>query len=312
MPRTPSAVSFFNQCLSGLFRPSKLTLHSKTKGTWRADTPTKAVAALSILCVAATANAAIDARKLSRDQAVRDSLFKNLKAATTEYTFDYVVIVLPPGKLPGINVAVPVSHVRFSSTVFFAFDQYSLQPSAERVLADLADTVLKDKGMRSLLIVGHTDSVGNDDYNSTLSLNRAVTVAKKLREAGVKEDVLGVVPMGEAQPAASNSTPEGRARNRRVEFFISDLAAASHQVIQEREFNPCHRNDHPSGAAQQPSDCANVNIQVPVYPGSAGQTRPQVMLDLGRKTLPSAPTPPRERLPTEILQRPSLKELLLQ
>jgi hypothetical protein len=198
--------------------------------------------------------------------------------------------------------------------LFFDFDQYSLQPNAERVLADLANTVLKDKGMRSLLIVGHTDSVGNDDYNSTLSLNRAVTVAKKLREAGVKENVLGVVPMGEAQPAASNSTPEGRARNRWVEFFISDLAAASHQIIQEREFNPCHRNDHdhPSGATQQASDCANVNIQVPVYPGSTGQTRPQVMLDLGRKTLPSAPLPPRERLPNEILQRPPLKDLLLQ
>jgi outer membrane protein OmpA-like peptidoglycan-associated protein len=264
------------------------------------------------MCVVVTANAAIDARKLNRNQAVRDSLFKNLKAATTEYSFDYVVIILPAGRLPGIDVPVPVSHVRFSSTVFFAFDQYSLQPGAERVLADLANTVLKDKGMRSLLIVGHTDSVGNDDYNSTLSLNRAVTVAKKLREAGVKEEVLGVVPMGEAQPAASNSTPEGRARNRRVEFFISDLPAAARQVIQEREFNPCHRNDHPSGAvAQKSPDCSNANIQVPVYSGSTGQTRPQVMLDLGRKTLPSAPIPPRERLPIEKLQRPSLKELQL-
>src|ERR1700712_3851809 len=109
------------------------------------------------LCGAVGAQAAISAKEIANNQKIRDAAFRNLKAATTEYTFEYVVIQLPAGTVPGLDVPVPVSHIRFKSTVFFAFDRATIEPSAEIALSDLARTVLADKSARSLLIVGHTD-----------------------------------------------------------------------------------------------------------------------------------------------------------
>ncbi|MEA2883643.1 MAG: OmpA-OmpF porin, family, partial [Bradyrhizobium sp.] len=164
-----------------------------------------------VLLLGLEADAAINSQEINRHQAIRDSLFKNLRTATTQYSFDYVVIYLPPGTLPGIDIRIPVSHIRFKSTVFFEFNKYSLEQSAESATLDMAKTILNDTSARSVLVVGHTDAIGPDQYNSTLSLNRAVAVASKLREAGINDKFLGVVPMGEAQPVATNRTPEGRA-----------------------------------------------------------------------------------------------------
>jgi outer membrane protein OmpA-like peptidoglycan-associated protein len=256
------------------------------------------------------AEAAVNAQEINRHQAFRDSLFKNLKAATTQYSFDYVVIYLPTGTLSGIDVRVPVSHIRFKSTVFFAFNQFSLEPSAEDAILDLAKTILSDKSARSVLVVGHTDAVGTDQYNSTLSLNRAVAVASKLREAGVNDKLLGVVPMGEAQPMATNRTADGRAQNRRVEFFISDFPEATRKAIELVNFNPCHRNDQDVSVGQTNPECNNSDIRIPLYSGSSGQGRPETMLDLGRQALTTSSIPTtRLPLPNEILARPSLKDL---
>jgi outer membrane protein OmpA-like peptidoglycan-associated protein len=264
-----------------------------------------------LLMVSSPAEAVLVPRELNQNQAARDTLFRTLKAsATTQYKFDYMVIYLPPGSLPGVNVRIPVSHIRFSSTVFFAFDKATVEAKADAAILELANTVLQDRSFRSLLVVGHTDSVGPDAHNAALSLNRAVAVATKLHEAGVKEEFLGVVPMGEAQPVATNSTPQGRALNRRVEFFISDVVGAPKKAIELIKFNPCFRNDHEQPVGQITADCGSQETRIPVYSGSSGQGRPQVMLELGRDPI-STPTLPavRDRLPNEILQRPSLKEL---
>jgi outer membrane protein OmpA-like peptidoglycan-associated protein len=264
-----------------------------------------------LMIVPKAANAAVVASELNQNQATRDALFKTLKAAAaTQYKFDYMVIYLPPGSLPGVNVRVPVSHIRFSSTVFFAFDKAILEAKAESAVSEFANTVLQDKSFRSILVVGHTDSVGPDAYNATLSLNRAVAVASRLREAGVKEEFLGVVPMGEAQPTSTNGTPQGRALNRRVEFFISDVPGAPKKAIELIKFNPCYRNDHEQPIGQVNPECGLGDTRIPLYSGSTGQGRPQVMLELSRDSLntPTLPTV-RDRLPTETLQRPSLKEL---
>jgi hypothetical protein len=197
---------------------------------------------------------------------------------------------------------VPVSHIRYSSTVFFAFDKYVLEPGADAVIADFAKTILTDRTVRSIVIVGHTDSIGADQYNETLSLKRATTVAKALQMKGVSEKVLGMVPMGEAQPVATNSTEQGRAQNRRVEFFISDVPAATTKAIERIKFNPCHRNDHDPASRQE--DCGAGPMRIPVHYLSGTQTT----LDLTRGALP-VESRVREPLPSEILQRPSIREL---
>jgi hypothetical protein len=178
-------------------------------------------------------------------------------------------------------------------------------------VVDLAHNVLADKSARSLLVVGHTDAIGPDEYNANLSMNRAVTVAAKLRELGINDKLLGVVPMGEAQPAATNRSAEGRSQNRRVEFFISDVPGAPHKVIERINFNPCHRNDHEVPLDQVNPEC-NKETRVPVFAGS-GRGQPEAVLNLSRVSLTTTSSLPMTRipLPKEILQRPSLKDLTI-
>jgi hypothetical protein len=151
-------------------------------------------------------------------------------------------------------------------------------------------------------VVGHTDSIGPDQYNETLSLRRATTVAKALQSKGVSDSILGMVPMGEAQPVTTNSTEEGRAQNRRVEFFISNVPAATPKVIERIKFNPCHRNDHDPAARQE--DCVSERMRIHLVYRSGERSS----LDLTRGALPIEPRV-RAPLPDEILQRPSLREL---
>ena len=91
------------------------------------------------------------------------------------------MIMLPANSLPGIHIPVPVAHIRYRETVFFAFDEYSLQPRGEAAVLDFAKAIKQDKSIRSILIVGHTDSIGADEYNVTLSKNRAAAVATVLQ-----------------------------------------------------------------------------------------------------------------------------------
>ncbi len=72
-----------------------------------------------------------------------------------------------------------------------------------------------------IMVIGHTDSVGDDAYNQRLSENRAKAVKTQLLSAGVPAANITTEGMGESQPIASNSTVEGKAKNRRVEMRIT-------------------------------------------------------------------------------------------
>ena len=112
------------------------------------------------------------------------------------------------------------------------FDTASDQPlpGAAAVLARLAAAQHQAGG--ALTVLGHTDAVGSDSYNLGLSARRAQTVIAQLAADGVQPAVLSGVAIGRRQPIASNATPEGRARNRRVEFLLGDSLAANLAVVQ--------------------------------------------------------------------------------
>jgi outer membrane protein OmpA-like peptidoglycan-associated protein len=74
-------------------------------------------------------------------------------------------------------------------------------------------------------IVGHTDSTGSDAINDPLSLERARTVSNYLQDRGVPASRLEIAGRGSREPVADNTTPEGRAQNRRVEIFLREPAA---------------------------------------------------------------------------------------
>jgi outer membrane protein OmpA-like peptidoglycan-associated protein len=109
------------------------------------------------------------------------------------------------------------------SDVLFDTGQATLKPGADRALDRLA-TFLKDSTGTHVLIEGHTDSVGSDDYNLGLSQRRAQAVADALSARGVPAERTVAKGLGKAYPVASNDSQAGRQQNRRVEIVFSDGA----------------------------------------------------------------------------------------
>ena len=101
----------------------------------------------------------------------------------------------------------------------FDFDKSNVKPQYYDLLHNLKEFI--EQNNYEVTIVGHTDSVGSNQYNFGLSRRRAEAVKAKLLEFGLAEDrIVGIEAMGEEQPIATNETAEGRAQNRRVEFKL--------------------------------------------------------------------------------------------
>ncbi len=103
--------------------------------------------------------------------------------------------------------------------VLFATGKSDLGPSAQRSMAKIAE-FLETKQNRNLLVEGHTDNVGSDAYNQTLSEQRAASVKNALAKLGVAPDRIVTVGYGKKYPLASNDIASGRQQNRRVEAII--------------------------------------------------------------------------------------------
>jgi outer membrane protein OmpA-like peptidoglycan-associated protein len=114
------------------------------------------------------------------------------------------------------------------SGVNFAFDSSDLTAEAKKNLDAVAE-VFNEFPDTELMIEGHTDSVGNDDYNMKLSKRRADAVAAYIGSKGVAAKRFKVTGFGETRPIADNSTKEGQAKNRRVEIGV----AANQQMIDD-------------------------------------------------------------------------------
>ncbi|WKV12849.1 OmpA family protein [Marivirga harenae] len=79
---------------------------------------------------------------------------------------------------------------------------------------------MKDNSNIEVVIIGHTDSTGPEEYNQVLSEKRAQSVVNYLTDNGVKKDRLEYVGKGETEPAYPNDTKENRSKNRRVNFKV--------------------------------------------------------------------------------------------
>jgi len=109
------------------------------------------------------------------------------------------------------------------SDVLFDTGSYTLKPGAREKLAKISGILLAHPGL-TLQIEGHTDSVGGDEFNQQLSERRADSVRDFLAEQGVPVSSISARGFGKTQPVASNDTPEGRQRNRRVELVVNGNA----------------------------------------------------------------------------------------
>jgi outer membrane protein OmpA-like peptidoglycan-associated protein len=109
--------------------------------------------------------------------------------------------------------------VNMPQDLLFATDSASVRPDLTADLRAVAASLLRYPNSR-IEVIGHTDNTGAAAYNQDLSQRRASSVAGVLRDSGVPSGRLAAYGRGEDQPVASNLTPEGRAKNRRVEIII--------------------------------------------------------------------------------------------
>lgn len=119
------------------------------------------------------------------------------------------VVEMPDGTL---KVLIP-SHVSFDT------GKYALKPELLPVLDSVARALTQHPELRAKAI-GYTDSTGTAQVNQTLSVNRARAVTDYIAARGISGTRLMSEGRGPSNPIADNSTPEGRAMNRRVELFL--------------------------------------------------------------------------------------------
>jgi outer membrane protein OmpA-like peptidoglycan-associated protein len=107
------------------------------------------------------------------------------------------------------------------SDISFSTGSYAIQPNFRSVLDQFASSLQENPATR-ISIVGHTDSSGSDAINNPLSVNRAASTRDYLSSRGVSLGRMSIDGRGAREPIAGNETPEGRARNRRVEIFVAE------------------------------------------------------------------------------------------
>ena len=116
------------------------------------------------------------------------------------------------------------------NSVNFDLNKSTLTAAAKANLDKLVP-VFQSYADTDIVIYGYTDSTGRVEYNQTLSEQRAAAVRNYLASKGLSESRIRTNGMGVSDPIASNDTPEGRAKNRRVEFTIT----ANEKMIQDAE-----------------------------------------------------------------------------
>lgn len=107
--------------------------------------------------------------------------------------------------------------------ILFDSGKFNLRPGAREALAKLSGIILAHPGLK-LEIEGHTDNVGGDSYNQTLSEKRAGAVRDYLTNQGLGADSVTAKGFGEQMPISDNTTAQGRQQNRRVEIIVSGEA----------------------------------------------------------------------------------------
>lgn len=116
--------------------------------------------------------------------------------------------------------------------VYFDTNKSNVKGTSAETLNRLAE-IFREYPKSVILIEGHTDSAGSDEYNMTLSQQRAESVTKYLIAQGIASDRFTTKWYGESQPKADNATPEGKAKNRRVELGIIASDALKEEAIQK-------------------------------------------------------------------------------
>jgi outer membrane protein OmpA-like peptidoglycan-associated protein len=130
-------------------------------------------------------------------------------------TWSFTTTAPPPPPPPVVPKVFVLEGVNFD------FNKATLTTAAMDTL-EKAFTILQDNPALKVKIVGHTDNIGSKKYNDRLSLRRAESVKSWLVKKGISATRITTAGAGFSEPIATNDTPEGRAKNRRIEFHIEE------------------------------------------------------------------------------------------
>ena len=132
-------------------------------------------------------------------------------------------------QIEGVEVNRPSEgeiNVRLTSDILFDHNSAALRSTSRNTLNELAQNFAQYPD-NVIIVEGHTDSTGADQYNQRLSEQRAGNVADYLIDRGVRAGNITVYGFGESRPKTTNDTAEGRQLNRRVEINIRAAEAAA-------------------------------------------------------------------------------------
>ena len=118
--------------------------------------------------------------------------------------------------------------------VYFETNKYNISSNSKLALDKLVK-IFNDNPQTNILVEGHTDDVGTDNYNMGLSQRRASAVTDYLKNAGIASTRITTKWYGESQPKEENTSNESRALNRRVEFAITANDQMKEEAKKEAE-----------------------------------------------------------------------------
>ena len=167
------------------------------------------VAGIAMLLAVSSLSSA--ARKLTTTQ-IREN---TIRINALEIERIDITDIIPEDKGPDQQIVVMDERA-----LNFDFDKSVVKPQYFEMLHKFIEYV--NYNDYEVVIEGHTDSKGTNAYNMALGMRRAQSVKAKLLEFGMDPSrIVGIVSKGEEEPVATNTTDEGRAQNRRIEFKLS-------------------------------------------------------------------------------------------
>jgi outer membrane protein OmpA-like peptidoglycan-associated protein len=129
---------------------------------------------------------------------------------------------MPQGESDSASLVAPTSSVYFPN-VNFDFDSRKLNDLGKGKVKEIAEMLDKEPAVK-VVLQGHTDHIGSDEYNMKLGMDRAEAVRSELVTQGVSADRLSTISFGESQPLHKEDTDWARSMNRRVELHPGEAA----------------------------------------------------------------------------------------
>ncbi len=136
------------------------------------------------------------------------------------------------------------NRIEISEKIQFALDKSEILPVSFNLLDEVAKVIQENPHVQQISIEGHASDEGDDQYNLNLSKARAEAVRVYLTKKGVAAERLSSTGFGETKPLLPNDSPEGREKNRRVEFHVTkqenvtaDTASTSDKTVEKTSKN---------------------------------------------------------------------------